>query len=84
MPLAPGVRVGVGRAPPFLARRALIEGMASWLPITGDLLLLPPVSDDVLPAYELKLAVDMVAAWFDFITASSTFASANKGGLQVK
>lgn len=59
-----------------MARRALIEGMASWLPITCDLP--PPVSDDVLPAYELKLAVEVFAAWFDFITASSTFASVNK------
>jgi hypothetical protein len=48
--------------------------MASLLPAVA--VGLRSAKDDVLPLYELRLAVDPFnVAWFDFITASSTFVS---------
>ena len=67
-------------APALLAKRARMEGIASWLPMAGagDLRTCPaPDKDDVLPVTELTLAAGLGVAWLDFMTASSTLVSIN-------
>jgi hypothetical protein len=61
------------RVAPLLASLARIAGIASLLPAADGL---RSARDDVLPLYELRLAVEVFnVAWFDFMTASSTFVS---------